>query len=190
MLKTSQVLGRLFTRIILTAVIMALIGFLSGCGSDSTSVSETKDKTSKVKPLADKLGPQKGPAPKNKSQAGTNLSLQTFGLTPEALEASKEAAAKIDPKLEIAPGLTVEQLRARQAEAAQKMTDPSMEIFPKVYRGDIKPKLGTQILDNPNIEVLPGITLQQAKAKQAAAVQENVDPRKIFPPIQKDKSKQ
>jgi hypothetical protein len=55
--------------------------------------------------------------------------------------------------------MTLEEAKGKQAAAAQNLT-----------------------MNNPSIEVFPGVTLQQIRAKQAAASRETVDPRKIFPP--------
>jgi len=171
-----------------------MIFLLSGCGSDSTpkdAASGKKEKAAKsgfsmqaVTPL---LFPKEGgtapPLPKLD---------QIPGLPPrEELEANRAAAAreyeKLDPKRAVLPGITKEQLEAKLEAERAKKPDPTREILLGLTAAqlDAKVKANRERPAMP-VEIFPGLTEEQVKAKATQARQmqemESKRPEHLFPP--------
>jgi len=174
------------------AVFGMMIFLLSGCGSDSTpkdAASGKKEKAAKsgstmteVKPL---LSPKGGIAPP--SQLVNIPGMPSL----EELEASRAAAArayeKLDPKSDVLPRLTKEQLEAKLAAERAKKPDPTREIFPGLTQEQLDAKLKARHgRPSEAVEIFPGLTKEQAKAKVAQAQQmqetKSTRPEQVFPP--------
>ena len=170
-----------------------MIFLLSGCGSDSTP----KDAASGKKEKASKSGismPAVTPLLSPKG-SGTAPPVQKFDIIPgigtEEIEAKREAAEraweKLDPKEIVLPGFTKEQLEANiEAERAKK-PDPTREILLGLTAAqlDAKVKANRERPAMP-VEIFPGLTEEQVKAKAAQARQmqemESKRPEHLFPP--------
>jgi hypothetical protein len=156
----------------LSAIFLAIVFVLSGCGADSSSPKTDTKKKIVVKALPGPQGPGKvANAPKG--ELNLLLSDSLSALTPEELRAKREAAerAMSDPNFEALPGVTVRELRAKEAEALRKINDPNFEALPGVTVAELRAKEAEALrkVNDPNFEALPGVTVGELKAKKAAA---------------------
>jgi hypothetical protein len=167
----------------------ALLFLLPGCGSDSNTkgaASGKKEKSAKsdttmrtITPLLSDKGGADSPLPRVDSLPGLG--------SPEEIEARRKAAeqAMLDPKLEVLPGLTLEQYEAKK-EAARASFDPKREILPGLSHEQVEAKMREALKNPPQKELFSGLTEEQFKAKAAQAKQlqdaKSVRPEQMFPP--------
>jgi hypothetical protein len=173
----------------------AMILLLSGCGSESTPKVAATGKKEKAAPkgmdiktitplLSDKGGGTGPTLPQVDKLPGMP--------PPEELEAKRAAAAaayeKLDPKRQVLPGLTKEQLEAKIEAERAKRSNPKREILPGLTAEQLDAKLKAQ-RERPAtpMQVLPGLTQEQVKAKaaQARQIQETTKgtrPEHVLPP--------
>jgi hypothetical protein len=171
-----------------------MIFLLSSCGSDSASkdaASRKKEKAVKSGSTIQTVTPLLSP-----KEGGTTPALQQSdkisGMPPrEELEAKRAAAArayeKLDPKSEVLPGLTKEQLEAKIAAERAKKPDPARKILPGLTQEQLDAKLKAhRELPSTPVEILTGLTEEQAKAKAAQARQmqetKSARPEQVFHP--------
>jgi hypothetical protein len=138
-------------------VIVAVLGLLSGCGSDSQpdAVSTNKEKTTAGAELM---------------KTPVALSLQNQGVVVQRTIKREP----LSPDTELVPGLTVRQVEERGAAALKRIQSPDYEILPGMTRQQLDDKIALarqnaqKELESPNREVLPGMTKQQLEARVEA----------------------
>jgi hypothetical protein len=179
---------------LILAALGMLIFLLSGCGSDSTP----KDAASGKKAKADKSGvTMRAVTPLLSPNAGGTAppipQLEKIPGLPsmEELEAkrteAKKAYEKLDPKQEVLPGLTKEQLEAKIAAQRAKKVDPTQQILPGLTMEQLDAKR-KEFRERPSTpgKVVHGLSEAQVKAKvdQERQMQEREHrrPEDMFPP--------
>jgi hypothetical protein len=86
---------------------------------------------------------------------------------------------------EAQPGMDVKEL-AKQVAAAKKLQDPRLEVFPGVTLGELQAKhtAAAKKMQDPRIEVFPGVNLGELQTRQEAAAQKMQDPLiEVFPGV-------
>lgn len=166
---------------------------LSGCGSDSTpkgSAGGKKEKVSQsgsaMKTVTPMLIPKEGgTAPKL-----PQLEKMPEGFpSPEELEAKRAEAArayhKLDPKAEVIPGLTKEQLEAKIEAQRAKKPDPTRAILPGLTPAQLDAKLKAYRERPTPPGPIHGLTQEQVNNKAAQERQmqemESHRPEQMFP---------
>lgn len=169
---------RIFTVVALGAIFLAIVCVLSGCGSDNSSPSTTTKKKIAVKELPGPKGPGKLA---NAPNGGMDLLMSDLapGLTADDLRAKEKEAlqAMSDPNFEVLPGMTVAKLKAKETDALRKLNALNFEALPGVTMAELKAKQAAA-LQNMSLksEVLPGMTMVELKAKESEALRKLSDP--------------
>ena len=160
--------SKLLVLVGLGAMVLTVLSFLPGCGSDSTPGGSVKGKSAKpaaraeaVKPLSPGalLIDQEGTVPGKVKKQPDSKQIEMFpGVTPEVLEARLAESRKkyLSMRHEVFPGITQEELDARVAASRQKYLSMRHEVF-------------------------PGITQEELDARVAASLQKH-DPRQMMLP--------
>jgi hypothetical protein len=184
-LARKRVCIKILVLIGLGIMVLMVIALLSGCGSDSTPGGSVKEKNAKaaagskatkmpavISLLTDKEGTDPGKMGNVKKQPDAQR-LEAFpGMTVEELEARDAADRKKfeDPNNEIFPGITRKELEARVAADRKKFEDPNHEIFPGITRKELEARdaADRKKFEDPNHEIFPGITMAELNARRAA----------------------
>lgn len=175
------------------AMVLTVLSFLPGCGSDSTSGGSVKGKDAKpaaraagVKPQAPValLVDQEGKAPgKVKKQPDFQFNEVFPGVTREALEAKLAESRKNHHAVrqEVFPGLTQEDIDAKIAANRQKHLSKPQEIFPGITQADLDARIAAnRQRHDPRQMILPGAGTQADY--NAARQQVKPDNRQMLPP--------
>jgi hypothetical protein len=164
--------------VVLSAIIMAIVFVLSGCGSDSSSPQTNNNKKIAVQ----KLPTPKDPKRVDRVSAGKiNILLSDSlpGLTADQQRAKEEATKALsNPNFEVLPGWTLEKLKAKEERALRDLNAPNFEVRPGWTVAKMKPKEEKALRDlsAPNFEVRPGLTKVELKAYEADALRQMNDP--------------
>jgi hypothetical protein len=166
---------------------VSMLCLLPGCGSDNAGkggASVKQEKTAKdakskdIRPITTLLSDKEGTAP-----PAPNAPNLPGNLSREKMEANIKATEKAmqDPKRQVVPGVTLENLEAKK-EAAQKSLDPKREILPGMTLEQFNAKLIEEQKRGGPGSVF-GLTQEQLKAKtmEARQAQEGQRPEQAFP---------
>jgi hypothetical protein len=146
---------RILVLVGLGAMVLAVLGILPGCGSDSTPAGGVKGKKA---PTATKSGAMK-------PQAVAPLLSDREETGP-----GKKALVKKPPDskdIEVFPGVTLAEVEAK---IAASQPNPTQEVFPGLTLAEFKAKIAAS-QPNPPQEVFPGLTQEELDAKVRAAWQ-------------------
>ena len=200
----KRVGSRLLVGVGLGAMVFAVLGFLPGCGSDSTPGS-VKGKNSNpaagaetAKPLSPgaMLVDQQGTVPGKVKKRPDSKQIEVLpGITQEALEAKLAESRKrhlSQRNQEVFPGITQEELNAKLAASRERhLSQRGQEIFPGITKEALDARLAQsrqRHLALRDQEVFPGVTQQALEAKLAESRQRH-DPRNMTLPGEKPPTK-
>jgi hypothetical protein len=152
----------------LGAMMLTVLGFLPGCGSDSAPGGSVKGKNAKPAARAEAAKPRSPGAPL----------IDLEGTVPGKIKKQPDSQHK-----EVLPGITQEALDAKLAEARQKHLARGQEVFPGITQEALEAKLAESRQRHLSLgqEVFPGITQKELEAKLAEARRKH-DPRKMMLP--------
>jgi hypothetical protein len=197
--------SKLLVGVGLGAMVLTVLGFLPGCGSDSTPGGSVKGKNAKPAARAETAKPlspgamvvdSQGTVPGNVKKRPDARQMEVLpGITQEELdtklaEARKRHLAQRNP--EVFPGITQEELDAKLAEAQKRhLAVHNPEVFPGITQEALEAKLAEsrqRHLALRGQDVFPGITQEALDAKLAESRQRH-DPRQMTLPGQKTPNK-
>jgi hypothetical protein len=164
----KRICSRLLVVVGLGAMVLTVLGFLPGCGSDSTPGGAVKGKSAKPAARAEGV----------KAQTPAALVLDQAGMAPEKVQ--KQPGSQ---RVEVFPGLTREVLEAKMAESRKNQLAMRQEVFPGITKEELDAKIAADRQKHISMrqEVFPGITKEELESRIATNRQKH-DPRQMTLP--------
>jgi len=157
----------------LGALMLMISSLLLGCGSDSNSGKSVQAKKEKTTAGSKNMG----------QQPVITMLTDKEGILPREMRRGKPETPQ---RIEVAPGITREELQAKIAEDLARHDRRTMEVLPGVTREELQAKIAEELArhDRRTMEELPGVTREEIQAKIS---QQHVPERreKVPPPMGK-----
>ena len=179
----------------LGAMVLTVLGFLPGCGSDSTPGGAVKGKNAQTATRAEAVKPQapivllidqEGTVPgKVKKQPDSQRNEAFPGITQEALDAkvAESRQKHLAARQEVFPGITQEALDAKVAASRQKHLAVRQEVFPGITQDELDARVAaSRQKHDPRQMLLPGEGTPKYVNYNAARQQVKPDSRQLLPP--------